>query len=216
MKRIAVYSCCMLLILAGCTQSGRDYSHNFNQIELLRRDVNVRFNKNAAKPDKQDLDRLKSAVLGTEKLSGVMIYYNPSRLSKTRMQHLKRFLLGLDVSAEIVDYEVRESLKANMFNVSIITAKITLPDCESQRTERRYYYMNTANSEFGCVNNRNIGLMVNDPLDTVRGRGNANVDTEQAIRAVEKLKGSAPAGGAAGGADASASAAESAPAAPGQ
>lgn len=87
---------------------------------------------------------------------------------------------------------------------------VSVPDCgrwaESSTVSHKH---NQAMPNFGCSNSRNLGLMVANPKDLVRGEGHPTANTKRAVQAINGTTGpslslSIPGlGGAAGGASGS-------------
>ena len=58
-------------------------------------------------------------------------------------------------------------------------AAVVLPDCPDWRMSPVTTYSNTHQANFGCATTVNLGLMVADPHDLVRGTGAAGMDTQR-------------------------------------
>lgn len=68
---------------------------------------------------------------------------------------------------------------------------VEAPDC-SRPDKWSDQYFNTPPRDFGCSTNRNLGMMVDDPMDMIRGSGNIHAEENNTVRAVQNYKGTLP------------------------
>lgn len=71
---------------------------------------------------------------------------------------------------------------------------VTTPGCPDWRKPTSIDFSNQPSSNFGCANQINLGLMVADPRDLLRGRAEGSVNGQRAALAVQDYRaGDAPA-----------------------
>lgn len=104
--------------------------------------------------------------------------------AESRWNAVASFLenVGVSVSRSTAIYGT--ALEPGGARIVVGRYNVTPPRCPdwSKRAERDY--QNTPSSNFGCSTATNIGMMVANPGDLLRGRGSLSPDTEYATRAV--------------------------------
>jgi len=65
---------------------------------------------------------------------------------------------------------------------------VHLPDCPDWSKPTGPDYRNTVHSNFGCATISNLGLMVADPADLMRGQAIGPGDAEAAVKAIERYR----------------------------
>jgi len=65
---------------------------------------------------------------------------------------------------------------------------VAVPNCGDWSASARVDHQNLAHSNFGCSQQRNIGLMAADPADLVRMREPQSTDAQNANRVMQKFR----------------------------
>lgn len=76
--------------------------------------------------------------------------------------------------------------------LSYMRYEVALPICGDWTSSPTYDPYNEVHSNFGCANQRNIGLMVADPADLAHRREPAPTDAQNAGRVVQKYRAGQP------------------------
>ena len=79
-------------------------------------------------------------------------------------------------------------LDLGMARVVVGRYVVTSPRCPDWSKRAEQDFQNTASSNFGCANTSNLGLMIANPRDLLRGRGDVSPDTDVAARAVRDYR----------------------------
>lgn len=209
-----------MLLLAGCTSEwdlqGHDpkeyYAKNpkVNKIESRTVTQDVHFQSREPRLTNDERDKLRGGLRDVSPAASqaVMIEFAPSQLyNEPRRTHLRKFLRSLGYGGEM-SFEASDDLSINDARVSVTYAAVVLPDCPDWRMSPVTSYSNTWQGNYGCATMVNLGLMVADPRDLVRGSGMEGPDAERNSKVIQDYRagkeyGPSVVGGGGGSSDAS-------------
>lgn len=121
----------------------------------------------------------------------------PRHLEETRYREVMKAVRDSGIDPERVNLAFAPSLPpagdCPMVQVQVGYIHVQAPDC-NQPEQFRDRYINAPVRNFGCSTNRNLGAMVADPMDMLRGSGDIQADEYGSVRAVSNYKGTGPSG----------------------
>ncbi|NQU56198.1 MAG: hypothetical protein HQ513_03110 [Rhodospirillales bacterium] len=112
----------------------------------------------------------------------------PSSLSDARKTIVAEYLsnFGVEIRPLSSDFGVK-SPAANAVDLVIRRYVVTLPGCPDWSGDR-FTYNNVPTSNWGCASATNLGLMVAEPGDLVRGRDEGYADGEYAATSISNYR----------------------------
>lgn len=115
---------------------------------------------------------------------------------KQHIEYIKKMLRyhGHTKPVKVVSNEAPELYSAM---VDITHAAVIPPDCPDWKRSPVTTYSNMTPANYGCSSAVNLGLMIDDPHDLVRGRDSKSSDTQRSNKALSDYKSGASAGAAA-------------------
>jgi pilus biogenesis lipoprotein CpaD len=201
--RSYIMALCASLALGACASNdlqGQEpyeyYTKNpiENKVEKRATRVLLSFaaGKSALSPEAQDELRLAVqdiAPAGTRAI--VLQHANGAPQFDARSKQLRRQLRSLGFSAPIVNRASNE-LSGNQWQVVLEHAVVIPPDCPDWKASPVTTHSNTTITNWGCASTVNLGQMVADPMDLVRGSGTATADSERAVKVLRDYRTDAP------------------------
>jgi pilus assembly protein CpaD len=91
--------------------------------------------------------------------------------NKARRDSLSRMFRRMGYIEHNLRFERSDALVANQALIHISYAVVVPPDCPDWRMSPSHNYSNSDKANFGCATEVNLGQMVADPRDLVRGSG---------------------------------------------
>lgn len=180
--------------LAACGDSAPEYakadSPKNNRVTLVRQEHVVRFAGNAAVLDQQEAARLSQFLAAKRSVGNAMISVGPATsgaLTASRERAVRDLLAGRGYSAVDVVY-VASSDALNQVTVSLASAVVVTPRCPDYSKPTESNYGNTTHSNYGCADAHNLGVMVADPADLVRGRDQGWGDGAGSVLAIQRYR----------------------------
>jgi pilus assembly protein CpaD len=189
------------LLLAGCVpqwdMQGNDPKDFYvknpiqNKVETKHISYEAKF-----EPGEEALSAYAKKQLRT-KLSGISPYavdtisvqLPPSKMrNAARKTYLTRLLRGMGFSTDTIIIEPSDALKRDEVSFSVTYAAVVSPRCPDWRTSPVTTYSNTQQGGFGCANTTNLGLMVADPRDLLKGSGDVRPDTNRNNAVIEQYR----------------------------
>ncbi|MBL6933239.1 MAG: hypothetical protein ISR45_09845 [Rhodospirillales bacterium] len=112
----------------------------------------------------------------------------PTALSEARKTMVAEYLstFGVETSILSSDFAVK-SPNIDAVNLIIRRYVVTLPGCPDWSGERTTYN-NVPTSNWGCATETNLGLMVAEPGDLIRGRDEGYADGEYAATSISNYR----------------------------
>ena len=106
---------------------------------------------------------------------------------KQRVGNVKKLLndLGYDQPVNIV---MKENMPDNKLIVDVVHVGVVLPDCPDWRKSPVTTFSNTTHTNYGCAAAVNLGLMVENPRDLVRGRDSSNSNVERSAKTLSDYR----------------------------
>jgi pilus biogenesis lipoprotein CpaD len=118
------------------------------------------------------------------------------KLSKADMHNSKRQLALAKTLRDMgyvkgVMFDPSADLRRDDVQISVTYLAIVPPaDCPDWRTSPVTTYSNTQQGNFNCATQTNMGLMIADPHDLVRGTGDVTINTPRATKAASDYENS--------------------------
>lgn len=111
----------------------------------------------------------------------------PSGINERRYKALHALLASRGLKAD-PGGDSTAGLPANTFLVTVDRYVVTTPNCPDFSKASETNFDNTDHSNFGCASIHNLGVMVADPADLVRGRDAGAQDGAAAVLAVQRYR----------------------------
>ena len=84
-----------------------------------------------------------------------------------------------------IRFEPSASVKRGTAWIDVAYLAVAVPDCPDWRMSPVTSHSNTTQGNFRCAEATNIGLMIADPHDLVRGTGDVTIDTERSSKGIQ-------------------------------
>jgi pilus assembly protein CpaD len=97
-------------------------------------------------------------------------------------------LVAAGVPASSIRLMLSDQGTADAVTVSYQRYTAVVPSCGDWSASARYDHQNQVHSNFGCAQQRNIGLMAADPADLVRMRDVDPTDAQNSSRVMQKFR----------------------------
>ena len=180
--------------LAACGDSAPEYaaadSPKKNRVVAVSHEHVVRFAGNSSALDAQESARLSRFLASNRSESGAVIAVGPSTsgaLNAGRERVIRDTLVARGYRPVDVVY-VSSADALNRVTVSISSTVVVTPRCPDYSKPTEYNYSNTPHSNHGCANTHNLGVMVADPADLMRGRDEGWQDGAGSVLAVQRYR----------------------------
>lgn len=109
------------------------------------------------------------SMLGTE---AVVIEMAPSQMGNSeRKTSLEKMMKVLGYHGTNLSFKASSAVGRDDAVIRMTFAEVVLPNCPDWRKSPNHNYSNTQHANIGCASETNLGLMVADPHDLVRGTG---------------------------------------------
>ena len=216
-----------LLALSACSPTmdmqGEDPKEYYaqhpikNTIETRVQTVILQYDPNEQRLSADERERLSESLhaISMRAIQSIQVSFAGTDMtaSEERKTHLTKLLRNMGYSKGQYIYEPSSLLKPNEVKLVVIYTVVKPPEhCPDWRTSPVTTHSNTTQGNYGCASEVNLGLMVADPHDLVRGNDNDNtIDTITAVKAVQDFHASG-AGASGSGSSSSSSSAAPAPA----
>lgn len=163
-----------------------------NQVSVVHNDVVIPFAPGTARlgaSEVAQLDRFLARDSANRTQVSVVIGPNtgPAPLAAQRGREIQTQLARRGIDSTLVHGD-SDRLAVNTVLVSIDRYVVTTPHCPDFSKATESNYTNTPDSNFGCATAQNLGLMVADPADLVRGRDLGPQDGTQSVLAIQRYR----------------------------
>ncbi|MDE3015506.1 MAG: hypothetical protein KGI29_01080 [Pseudomonadota bacterium] len=188
------------LLLCACTarmdMQGQDPNEFYaahpikNKVESREVSVMVHFPPEASSLPPGDMARLHQAL---QNIAPPAIDVVRIRIAKNDMhnQARKTYLAALLRRMGYkngIRFESSPGLARGDADIDVTYLAIVLPDCPDWRTSPVTSYSNTWQGNFHCAQEVNLGLMVADPHDLVKGSARVSPDTDRDAKVIEDYR----------------------------
>ena len=176
--------CTVLLLLSACTPESdmqgvdpRDYyaAHPIkNNVTFQTETHLLTFAPGAGKPGKGEVNQLREAFFDRSLLSADSVEIqlsNADMRDAGRKASLVKMLKYMGYRNNNVKFAGTDLLRRDQAMINIRFAKLVPPDCPDWRMSSSHNYSNQSSANFGCATEVNLGQMVADPRDLIRGTG---------------------------------------------
>lgn len=187
-----------LLLLTGCPgldMQGNDPREYYaehpikNSIESRSKTILVHFAAGQNRLSPAETDNLSDGLhpLSMAAVESIHIGYAPvDAKNEARRAHLKKMLRNMGYAKGSYAFSPSTALTAGEMQLDISYSIVISPDCPDWRTSPVTTHSNTHQGNYGCASEVNLGMMVADPHDLVRGTEEAMpIDTITAAKSVQ-------------------------------
>lgn len=175
----------ILIALAGCKATAdrtvKEYAKT-NKVDFLRFEHDVVYRNGTPKPSKPEAERLMSFLWEIQVGPSDMILVaggTPEQRKAIRMQLAYRHLVGHETGMNGTPGRVRISVERHV---------VTPPSCPDWSKPVGEDSENSPQANFGCANTANLGMMVANPRDLVRGRSPGTADGAAVSAAIQRYR----------------------------
>jgi pilus biogenesis lipoprotein CpaD len=208
-----------MLMIAGCTGdfdmqgvSPVDYyaaNPIKNKVVYETDSHKAKFASKSAWIVRDDLDRMRDEMdhrsMGAAQ--SVVVEFNKRDMDNAaRRASITKLLRNLGYTKSNVSFQESQMLSADQIKINITYAVVIPPNCPDWRTSPVTSYSNTWQGNFYCASETNLGLMVEDPNDLVKGSVDMPPESSeraakvvQDYRAGKDFSGASAAGGSSAG-----------------
>lgn len=187
------------LLATACTPSydmqGNDpysyYQQNpiANKVETRHQNIEARFTAGKAAIEHADAVRGALRPVSPEALDNLDVKLSPADMKNTaRRDAVLKMLRGLGYSKSKLSVSASDALPRDAVRMEMTYLEVVLPNCPDWRTSPVTTYSNTMQGNFKCATETNLGLMVADPHDLVRGSGSVTQDTERNTKVLREYR----------------------------
>jgi len=187
----------ILAILSGCTpefdMQGVDPNQYYaqhpieNRLEARQLSQLVHFAPAQAALSDDEKDKLRAGLhpISPPAVDSILIQLaQADKYNQARKASLVRLLRQMGYKIN-VRFEPSVAVVRGDAQIDIAYSVVVAPDCPDWRTSPVTSYSNTMQGNFKCATVVNLGLMVADPHDLVRGPGDVTPDTERSSKVLQ-------------------------------
>ena len=180
--------------LGACTTDDtwtQAQARHATKVTLSRELHTVAYTGGGLQPGQPELERITALARADSNSQPVQILYVPERgasLAPRRASELQRVLQARGIAA--APPTVLDPGMAAPGSVMIAATHYvaTPPNCPDWSKRSESNHDNLPPSNFGCATERNLGLMVADPADLVRGRDYSGQDGSAAVNGIQRYR----------------------------
>lgn len=175
-----------LLVIAACSPDWSQMeSPKENRVTYALSRHEVAFERNAERPSPEEATRL--AAFLDRATSGTGDRVTLSAATPLDVRRATQIAAGLRRRGITVDV-VTDAVPADRVLVSVGHYSVIPPACPDWTRRSESDFTNLPSSNFGCATAMNLGQMVADPGDLMRGRTPAGGDADAAVLAIQRYR----------------------------
>lgn len=117
------------------------------------------------------------------------VLHETTEIAADRRVTISEVIVAAGLSPENV--RVRANVRGvaeNEINLTVRTFLVTLPGCPDFTSRAGRTFDNRPHSNWGCATATNLGLMIAEPRDLVRGRGDTHGDAEALVLSTQRYR----------------------------
>lgn len=198
-RSVPVLAATLALLLGACTTYSAYWNpseaKHENQVDWVRYAHTVKFDRGAeflSPEQRAGLDRFLATIepqFGDEiSIVPTSFETGANTLTGRRITTLKSYLSGLRLKMTTMPPMEAEAGANNDLTVIVGRYVVTSPRCPNWTKQSEGDPANRRSSSLGCATTTNLGLMVADPGDLIRGRQTGPGDGEIAARGVKEYR----------------------------
>jgi len=187
------------LLLSGCASQwdmqGNDPKDYYaehpvkNTVETRTASHTLHFVGDRVSEDELDALRADLNAVTPSAAQKVKVSLNPLQLdNEARKQRLTKTLVGMGYARKTVSFVAQKGMGSNDAKLDITYSAVISPRCPDWRMSPVTTYSNTAHN-IGCATTANLGLMVADPQDLVRGQDDGAYDSQRTSTTMDQYNG---------------------------
>ena len=207
LRTLSITAC--ISILTACTMQQHYAPPPQNTVQLQSATHVFLFEKNNIKPLPEDIKIFKTMLqnVHSEAIQRITIHgENPKHKAKStafkrlqkRTHAIEHVLMDMGYpksrthieSSKGINLQVNDAAKSvtHTIGVEVQWYAVNAPECHYWSHDSRQAYAFTQASDFGCANTNNLGQMIADPHDMLRGKNLAPVDATQPVNAIQTYR----------------------------
>jgi len=162
-----------------------------NRVETQTETVTVHFAGSRNRLTGEEIDALKNSLakISPMAVESVQLMMPPSQMhNEERKAHLGKVLRAMGYRKFTMMTEPSDTVQPNEARIAVSYAAVIAPKCPDWRTSSVTTFSNTGKGGFGCATVNNLGVMVEDPHDLVRGESENAPDMERNSLALDKYR----------------------------
>lgn len=180
------------VLLTGCTSSwdmqGVDPKDHYkahpvkNRVETQTQVVTVHFANGRNRLAHDEIDALNSGLSKVSPMAveSVQVMLPAAQMNnEERKAHINKLLRAMGYRKYTMMFEPSDTVQADEARIAVSYAAVVPPHCPDWRTSSVTTYSNTGKGGFGCSAVNNLGAMVADPHDLVKGNDAVYPDAER-------------------------------------
>ena len=152
----------------------------------------VHFDPVTNEPDNLELEQLAGFLkrINMRRDDPVEVQYENTPSQRKRAAIMKAVMVdqGYRVNTKRIDPVETADGQTLPIVISVTKAVIKLPDCPNWNDDPLNNYSNLASENYGCATVTNLGLMVERPMDLIRGRGERVFDGDMAATSIDRYR----------------------------
>lgn len=194
-----------LSLLSACSASsdlqGRDPAEYYaqhpieNTLETRSANIATQFSPRETRLSPSEISSLRHALQDISPAAMEKITIElaaPKSLDNARQEHLRKLLRSFGYHAPVAIVKL-DTIGADEVIISASYVAVVPPDCPDWKMSPTTTYSNSTHTNWGCASTVNLGQMVADPHDLVKGHGNRLSSTERAAKAINSYNSGAAA-----------------------
>lgn len=201
-----------MLAAAGCSPveyfSENDYGDYYaehpraNTVNIVTRSYDFSFEAGSSKVNAQAREEFDAFIGDTSDVAVEEIVIKSARsdvMSDSRRKTIEALLANAGLGTVKPAYRRSSDLNAGDVVVEITHAQAVAPDCPDWSMSSTSNYSNDWHTNMRCASVTNLGRMVADPRDLVRGSGNVRPDPERSAAVIQEYRSGVAPGAASSG-----------------
>jgi pilus assembly protein CpaD len=183
MRSIAIAA--ILIALAGCKATADRTATEFvktNKVDFLRFEHDVVYRNASPSPSRMEAERLAVFLqdIRIDPSDAILVTGGaPEQRKALRVQFVRRGLVSQETGVNGAPGRVR---------VAVERYVVTPPSCPDWSKPVGEDFQNTPQANFGCANTANLGMMVANPRDLIRGRSPGSSDGAAVSAAIRRYR----------------------------
>lgn len=186
----------LAMLAAGCEGQIENWDEVNGVPELKVHAVDythaVHFDPSNNLPHSLEMDQLSQFMsrIRTRRDDPIEVRYENTPARRDQAAIMKAILedQGFQVRAKRIEPVDGGTQGSEPIVVAVTKAVIKLPDCPNWNDDVLNGYSNLTYQNFGCANVTNLGLMIDRPMDLVRGRSDGVFDGDLAASSIQRYR----------------------------
>jgi len=161
-----------------------------NKLETRHMLIDLRFKGTAKSLSSKDVHDLKLILdnINPHAVDYITLKFDKGMAhKKQRVDNVKKMLSDLGYNHPI-NIIIKEKMPVNKLVVDVVHVGVIPPNCPDWRKSPVTTFSNTPHTNYSCAATVNLGLMLENPRDLVRGRDSKSNNSERADKALSDYR----------------------------